>query len=146
MKTLVALLIGLLVITAGHTAIVDNSGPPVKKPELSDAEKEKQMTGPQFIPGGDVPNEPRKNAPGLSSNDDQRNALLGALNGKNADDDAEAALKQAAEDVNTAGSSSWSKVILGAAFAILGFGVVLALRRWSDRVLPPPSYPHRRRR
>lgn len=147
LKTLVAIVVGLLVATAGHTAIVDNSGPPLRKPELSDAEKEKQMTGPQFIPGGDVPNEPRKNAPGIRSDDDQRNALLSALRGEGTDKNAEAALLQASKDVNGAGSSGWLvKGLLGALFAAFGFGVVLALRRWSDRALPPPGYPRRRAR
>jgi|GEM_PF-7071517 len=145
MKPLIALAVGLLVATAGHAAIVDNSGPPTKKPELSDAEKERQMNGPQFIAGGDVPNEPRKNAPGVSSDDDHKSTLLGALGGKNADEDAEAALRQASEDVNSGGSSGWlGKGFLVALFASLGFGVVLALRRWSDRALPPPGYPRRR--
>lgn len=134
----------LLVATAGHAAIVDNSGPPMKKPELSDAEKERQMNGPQFIAGGDVPNEPRKNAPGVGSDDDQKSALLDALRGKSADDDAEAALRRASEDVNGSGTSGWLvKGLLGALFAALGFGVVLALRRLSDRALPPPGYPKR---
>lgn len=147
MKTLVAIAVGLLVATAGHAAIVDNSGPPIRKPELSDAEKEKQMSGPQFIPGGDVPNEPRKNAPGVRSDDDQRNALLGALGGEGTDGGAEAALRQASKDVNGGGTSGWLfKGFLGALFAALGFGVVLALRRWSDRALPPPGYPRRRAR
>lgn len=147
LKALVTAIVGLLVITAGHTAIVDNSGPPMRKPELSDAEKEKQMTGPMFIPGGDVPNQPRKNAPGVRSDDDQRNALLGALGRRERDDGAEDALRQASQDVK-AGQSPGGFVnwFLGAVFAVLGFGVVLALRRWSDRALPPPGYPRRARR
>lgn len=145
-KTLVAIAVGLLVVTAGHTAIVDNSGPPMRKPELSDAEKEKQMSGPQFIRGGDVPNEPRKYVPGVKSDDEQQSALLNALSGKSEDGDAEAALKQAATDIKSGGSSGWlAKAYLGAIFAVLGFGVVLALRRWSDRTLPPPAFPGRSR-
>lgn len=146
-KAVVIAIVGLLVVTAGHTAIVDNSGPPMRKPELSDAEKEKQMTGPMFIPGGDVPNEPRKNAPGVRSDDDQRSALLGALGGRDGDDRAEHALKQASQDVK-AGQARGSLVkwFLAAVFAVLGFGVVLALRRWSDRAIPPPGYPRRRER
>jgi hypothetical protein len=145
LKALVVAMVGLLVATAGHSAIVDNSGPPMKKPELSDAEKEKQMTGPKFIPGGEVPNEPRKNAPGVRSDDDQRSALLGALGERNGDDGAEDALRQASQDVNGGQPrSSFVKWLLGAVFAVLGFGVVLALRRWSDRSLPPPGFPRRR--
>ncbi|MER3465698.1 MAG: hypothetical protein C4340_00255 [Armatimonadota bacterium] len=146
MKTLVAIVIGLLVATAGHTAIVDNSGPPLRKPELTDAQKEAQMTGPNFLSGGDVPNAPHKSAPGISSNDDHKSALLDALGGKNADRNAEAALKLASRDVRGASSGWLVKAFLGALFAILGFGVVLALRRWSDRVFPPPGAPMRRSR
>ncbi len=147
MKSLIALAVGLLVATAGHAAIVDNSGPPMKKPELSDAEKEKQMNGPQFIAGGDVPNEPSKNAPGVRSDDDQRSALLGALGGRDGDDSAEDALRQASQDVKAGQSrGGFVKWFLGAVFAVLGFGVVLALRRWSDRAVPPPGYPRRRAR
>jgi hypothetical protein len=143
-KWIVAFVIALVVVGAGHAAIVDNSGPPLKKPELSDAEKEKQMTGPNFVPStGTTPFNSSKNAPGIGSDEEAKTAVSEALAkpGKG-DEAAMQALQQAAEDVSSNGMPHWFRTgFLGLLFLLLGFAVVLALKKMAEKPFgagPPP--------
>ncbi len=143
-KWIIAFVIALAVSTAGHTAIVDNSGPPMKKPELSDTEKEKQMTGPNFVPStGGAAFDASKNAPGIASDDEAKGAISGALTKPGQGDEAGMqALQQAAEDVSGSHAPRWLRTgFLGLLFLLLGFAVVLALKKMAEKPFGagPPS-------
>lgn len=131
------------VVAAAPASIVDNKGKKVEEPELSDSERQKQIPdSPVMAPVGSViMNDSKPNERPTMTQDTDGDAAIrfSANDEQNRRIDGKQALGKANSDIVEQQERVWWKLpLLGIIFCGMGFGVLLWVRSWAERNVPPP--------
>lgn len=115
------------------------------QPELSDAQKEKQMNGASMREVGVVPDvTDRPSAPSINGDEDAAGVIrqAGESERESAARRGAAAVQEASRELSGRSKPNWGRFFFGGLIVVAAFGLFQVFRMWANKALPdaPASF------